>query len=92
VDKKQKKKLKRTAKKKKDKAADRAQQEALNNQMNMFDRLPTACSACQKSFPKTRDAHMTWRVTVRNKEQKVRLFCPECQEEAKKIVENNNEV
>ena len=92
MDKKHKKKLKRVAKKKKEKAASEHLQNKLKQQMNMFDRLPEACSACAKVFPKTREAHMTWKVTVRNKEQQVRLFCPDCLEKAKTAVENNNEV
>ena len=92
MDKKHKKKLKRNAKKKKEKAIAQDVQNKIKKQMNMFDRLPKTCSACNKEFPKTREAHMAWQVVVRNKEQQVRLFCPECQEQAKKLVENNNEV
>ena len=92
MDKKHKKKLKRAAKKKKEKAQAQQQEEHLKKQMNMFDRLPKTCSACTKEFPKTREAHMTWRVTVRNKEQQVRLFCPDCLDKARILVENNNEV
>ena len=87
MDKKHKKKLKRAAKKKKDKAQAQQQQEQLKKQMNMFDRLPEACDACGKEFPKTREAHMSWRVTVRNKEQQVSLFCPDCLDKAKQLVE-----
>jgi hypothetical protein len=90
--KKQKKKLKRAAKKKKDKVQAQRQQEQIVKQMNMFDRLPESCDACGKEFPKTREAHMSWRVTVRNKEQTVRLFCPECIDKTKELVEEHNEV
>ena len=89
MDKKHKKKLKRAAKKKKEKAAAQEVQAKLDKQMNMFERLPSKCSACEKPFPKTREAHMTWQVVVR--EENVRLFCPECQQKAKQLVENNNE-
>ena len=92
TNKKHKKKLKRAAKKKKDKAQAQQQQEQLKKQMNMFDRLPEACNTCGEEFPKTREAHMTWRVTVRNKEQQVRLFCPDCLEKAKEFVGEHNEV
>ena len=87
MDKKHKKKLKRAVKKKKEKAASEQLQNKLKQQMNMFDRLPQTCSACAKVFPKTREAHMTWKVTVRNKKQQVRLFCPDCLEKAKQLVE-----
>ena len=92
MNKKHKKKLKRAARKKKEKALAQENNNKLKKQMNMFDRLPGTCSACQKDFPKTREAHMTWRVVVRTEKQQVRLFCPECQEKAKELVENNNEV
>jgi flagellar motor protein MotB len=86
-DKKHKKRLKREAKKKKEKKLAQDQQQKIRNQMGMFDRLPKSCSACDKVFPKTREAHMTWKVTVRNKEQQVRLFCPDCLDKAKQLVE-----
>ena len=92
MDKKHKKKLKRAAKKKKDRAATQEMAAKLNQQVNMFERLPGKCSACQKHFPKTREAHMTWRVAVKNKEQQVRLFCPDCIEKAKNLVEEHNEL
>ena len=92
MDKKHKKKLKRAAKKKKDKSTVQESQAKLKKQINMFDRLPEKCSACTKKFPKTHEAHMTWQVVVRNEKQQVRLFCPECQQKAKELVENNNEV
>ena len=92
MDKKHKKKIKRAAKKKKEKSAAHESQAKLKKQMNMFDRLPDKCSSCAKHFPRTQEAHMTWQVVVRNKKQQVRLFCPECQQKAKKVVENNNEV
>ena len=92
MDKKHKKKLKREAKKKQTQKKIQQAQTALKNQMNMFQRLPKTCSACDKPFPKTREAHMTWRVVVRNKEKLVRLFCPECQGKVKKALENHNEV
>ena len=90
TNKKHKKKLKRAAKKKKEKAQAQQQQEQLKKQMNMFDRLPEACNTCGEAFPKTREAHMSWRVTVRNKEQQVRLFCPQCLEAASEFVEEQN--
>ena len=90
MDKAHKKKLKRLAKKKKEKKQAQAHEEHLSKQMSMFDRLPDKCSACKTPFPKTREAHMTWRVTVRNEEQQVRLFCPACQRKAREVMENNN--
>jgi len=92
VDKKQKKKLKRAAKKKKETAIAREAQHKINKQMGMFDKLPGECSACKKHFPKTQEAHNTWRVVVKYDKQQVRLFCPSCQELASNLAESNNEV
>jgi len=85
VDKKHAKRLKRAKKKKKEKQKAHDQAAQMTKQMNMFDRMPDSCSVCEEPFPKTRDAHMRWRVAVRNTEQLVRLFCPQCQELGKKM-------
>ena len=92
MDKKHKKKLKRAVKKKKEAALAEEAQRKITKQMGMFDRLPSTCSACKKPFPKTQDAHNTWRVVVKYEQQQVRLFCPDCQELASKLAENQNEV
>tara|TARA_B100000424_G_scaffold226652_1_gene187140 strand:+ start:129 stop:401 length:273 start_codon:yes stop_codon:yes gene_type:complete len=83
MDKKQKKSLRRAAKKKKDKAVAQENKSKMKKKMGMFDRLPNKCSACEKEFPKTREAHMTWQVVVKTQEQKVWLYCPSCQEKMK---------
>ena len=87
MDKKHAKKIKRNKKKKKEKKQAQEQTQQMRKQMNMFDRMPNHCSACKTDFPKTREAHMSWRVTVRYKEQQVRLFCPDCLSKAKQLVE-----
>ena len=92
MDKKHRKKIKRTAKKKKDKAVAKRTQDKMKKQIGMFDLLPKECSACEKVFPKTREAHMSWRVVVKEEQKKVRLFCPECQERAQALVENKDEI
>jgi len=92
TDKKHQKKIKRAKKKKKEKAQAQESQIKLKKQMGMFDRLPETCSTCEKDFPKTREAHMTWRVVVKEEKQKVWLFCPDCQENAKELVEKKNEI
>ena len=90
MNKKHKKRLKRSAKKKRDKDQVQQRQEQLKRQMNMFDRLPEACNTCGEDFPKTREAHMSWKVVVRNEEQQVRLFCPTCLEKASKLAEEQD--
>jgi hypothetical protein len=91
VNKKHKKKLKRAARKKKEKALAQENNNKLKKQMNMFDRLPNKCSTCDKEFPKTREAHMTWRVVVKTDKEKVWLFCPGCQQQAKQMVEGEKD-
>ena len=92
TDKKHQKKIKRAKKKKKEKAQAQETQNKLKKQMGMFDRLPEVCSTCEADFPKTREAHMSWRVVVKEDKQKVWLFCPDCQEKAKELAEKQNEV
>ncbi len=92
MDKKQKKSLKRKAKNKKQKQASEEAQRRMQKQINLFDKLPKTCSTCSMEFPKTREADMSWKVVVRAKNEMVRLFCPACQEKAKTLMENNNEV
>ena len=89
MDKKQKKKLKRAAKKKKEKAVEQKLENRVQDQLTMFDRLPAVCSICQKDFPKTKEAHMTWRVVVRS-QKSVRLFCPTCQQLGTKLKDEQN--
>ena len=88
MDKKHAKKIKRATKKKKEKKLAQEKDQKMRNQMNMFDRLPEACNTCAEVFPKTREAHMSWRVVVRNEKEQVRLFCPACLGRATKIVED----
>tara|TARA_R100001443_G_C3312619_1_gene168119 strand:+ start:466 stop:780 length:315 start_codon:yes stop_codon:yes gene_type:complete len=90
TDKKHKKKIKRAKKKKKEKKLAQEQTQRMTKQMNMFERMPEKCSACEEVFPKTKEAHMTWRVVVRNKKQQVRLFCPECQDKAAQFLKEQN--
>ena len=57
----------------------------LANQVALFSKLPEACSACSKEFDK-KDKEMieTWKVVVR--QDKVRLFCPDCIEKAQEAI------
>lgn len=66
--------------KKKDKQGD------IGDIMDMFDKIPDHCLACEKPYD-SKDKNMitTWNVVVRNKEQKVNLYCPECWTMARKL-------
>ena len=91
MDKKHKKRLKRKAKNKKQKQQSYEVQRRMQKQINLFEKLQKTCSTCSMEFPKTREAHMSWKVVVRAKSEMVRLFCPACQQKAKTLLEDNNE-
>tara|TARA_Y100000593_G_C4317844_1_gene341916 strand:+ start:964 stop:1248 length:285 start_codon:yes stop_codon:yes gene_type:complete len=51
----------------------------LDQKLGLFDLLPTECMICSKGFDKTSKAMVqSWNVVVREKEQVVRVYCPEC--------------
>ena len=55
--------------------------------ISQFGKLPEQCSACQKEFDKQdRDMLQSWSVVV--KQDVVRLFCPDCINKTKEILEN----
>jgi len=76
----------RKAAKKKNKEAD------IQGQMDLFDKLPDHCLTCEKSYDKKdKKMAMTWNVVVRNKENKVNLYCPDCWEKARLIIKEFHE-
>ena len=62
----------------------------LSQKIFLFEHLPSACNTCEKAFDK-RDKVMvqSWTVVVKNKDEAVSLFCPDCIENTKTIVEEN---
>ena len=45
----------------------------------MFGKLGDVCLVCNKPFDKKdREMIMSWNVVVREKEEKVNLYCPDC--------------
>lgn len=64
----------------------------LKEKLNMFDRLPEECTACQTPFDKKdRDMVQSWHVVVRTKEDIVRLYCPTCWQTAISVVKTITE-
>ena len=57
----------------------------LGEKVAQFSKLPESCNACQKEFDK-RDKDMlnSWHVVAR--QEVVRLFCPDCIEKTKEII------
>ena len=93
--KRQQKKLKRRLKRKRQKDKKRLDKDMqdVKNKIALFQRRPDECSACNKKFPeKDREAHMTWQVVVRNEEETVRLFCPDCLKKAQQAGETQDEI
>tara|TARA_Y100000296_G_scaffold67968_1_gene80953 strand:+ start:858 stop:1133 length:276 start_codon:yes stop_codon:yes gene_type:complete len=74
--------------KRKKKVTDKKIEKKLQNKLMMFDRLPSACLACEKEFDnKNREMVQTWNVVVREEEEIVRLYCPDCWQMARQVVE-----
>ena len=59
----------------------------MKQQIQMFDKLADECAACEKFFDKKSKEHAkTWNVVIREEEEIVRLYCPECWGKAKKFI------
>ena len=60
----------------------------MKQQLMMFDKMGSECAACKEPYDKTSKEHaQTWKVIVREKEEVVRLYCPECWDKANKMIE-----
>ena len=58
----------------------------MEQKLGLFDKLPENCLTCHKEFDKKdKEMVMTWNVIVREKEGKVRLYCPTCWDKAIKF-------
>jgi ribosomal protein L44E len=54
----------------------------------LFEKIPNECNACTKPFNKENRMQVaTWSVVVRNDINQVRLYCPDCWEKAKAVVQ-----
>jgi len=57
----------------------------LQEKLGLFSKLEDKCLVCQKDFDKkNKEMVMSWSVIV--KEDKVRLYCPECWDRANKLI------
>ena len=64
----------------------------MKQQMHMFGKLGEECTSCQTPFDKKSKEHaVTLNVVVREKEEKVNLYCPECWDKANKIIKDFEE-
>jgi len=63
-------------------------EQAMEDKLVMFGHLPESCSACQKSFDKTnRDMVFSWTVVVREQQESVTLFCPDCIKKTQEVLD-----
>ena len=61
--------------------------EQVAEKIAQFNKLPVACSACQKGFDNTdKDMVSSWSVVAR--QEVVRLFCPECIKKTQEAIEH----
>tara|TARA_B100000886_G_scaffold175017_1_gene119853 strand:- start:9771 stop:10037 length:267 start_codon:yes stop_codon:yes gene_type:complete len=63
--------------------------EKLSNQVAQFGKLPEFCDLCSQAFDK-KDKEMvkSWSVVV--KQDVVRLFCPDCMNKAKEVINGSS--
>ena len=67
-------------------------QEDLSEKIVLFGKLGDACLVCEKPFDKKdKEMVMSWSVVVHGDKEEVRLYCPECWNRAKGIVEDFKE-
>ncbi len=81
-------KLRRAQAKKSKKNAEKE----LASKVALFGNLPENCLTCEKPFDKlNREQVMSWNVVVSHAKGKVRLYCPECWDNALKLIEEAKE-
>ena len=89
--------LERKLRRKQAKKGKKKAEKELAAKVALFGHLPNKCLTCDKPFDKLdREQVMSWNVVVRQKEEKVNLYCPECwnnaQQIVKKYMEDKDEV
>ena len=64
--------------------------EKMANQVAQFGKMPEQCQICQKEFDKkNKEMIESWSVVV--KQEVVRLFCPDCMNTAKEVINGRNQ-
>ena len=64
----------------------------LSEKITLFGKLGDSCLVCAKPFDKKdKEMVMSWSVVVREKEEKVNLYCPECWNGALKMLQQAKE-
>ena len=79
--------LERKLRRKQAKKGKKRAEKELAAKVPLFGHLPNKCLTCDKPFDKLdREQVMSWNVVVRQKEEKVNLYCPECWDNAQKVI------
>ena len=69
------------------KAKKRQAEKDIKEKIGMFSRLEDYCLVCEKSFDKqNKEMVQSWYVVVKEEQNKVNLYCPECWERANSLV------
>ena len=84
--------IKRKLRRKKAHKGKKLAEKELATKIALFDKLPSSCLTCEKDFDKTnKEQVMSWNVVVRQEQEVVNLYCPECWENAIKIIKDFKE-
>ena len=82
------KKIEKRKRKTKKKQAERD----LKEKVNLFSKLEDYCLVCEKPFDKQdREMVQSWYVVVNKEQKRVNLYCPECWNKARALVEKIKE-
>ena len=80
--------IKRKLKRNKIKRKIKETKKDLQQKIGLFGKLADQCLICSEPFDKkSREQVTTWTVVVKEKQEKVNLYCPECWGRANKIIE-----
>jgi hypothetical protein len=83
--------LKRTLSRKKGNKAKKLAEKEMATKVALMGDLGDKCLTCDKSFDKlNREDVATWNVVVRQEEEKVHLYCPNCWESAISLIKEYN--
>ncbi len=71
------------------KQSKQAGQEEVAEKIALFGLMPDHCLTCEEPFDKTNKVMVeAWSVVVREEKELVRLYCPECWQKAREILED----
>ena len=72
--------------------AKKVAEKELATKVALFGKISNKCLTCEKPFNKMdREQVMTWNVVVRQEEEKVNLYCPDCWKKAMDIIKGLQE-